>query len=61
MNKKRYKKEDLLRGKTKKFTTTFNPVLWELFVQEVEKEGKKPTHKLENFILEYLEEKGLVE
>jgi len=38
----------------------FNPELWELFKTACEKDNTKPTPKMEKWILNYLDEKGLL-
>ena len=44
--------------KTKAFHTRFNPILWDLFKKLCEEEGTKPTHKLEQLMIEELKRKG---
>lgn len=48
---------NLISNKTKKVTWSFNPKLFNMFRGEAKKEGKKPTRKIEELILIYLEEK----
>ncbi len=49
---------ELTKKKDKKVTMQFNKKLWEMFAQACEEEGKKPTQKIEEFILKYLEDRG---
>jgi hypothetical protein len=49
---------ELTSKKTKKVTLQLNPKLWQMFVDTAKEEGKKPTRKLEELILKYLDEKG---
>jgi len=49
---------ELTKKKDKKVTMQFNRKLWEMFSQACKEDGKKPTQKIEEFILKYLEEKG---
>jgi hypothetical protein len=50
----------LLRNKTKRVNWSFNQELYEMFWREARKEGKKPAHKIEELIINYLEKKGKV-
>ncbi|MEI8388875.1 MAG: hypothetical protein WCG23_03210 [bacterium] len=51
---------ELTRNKTKRTTLMFNPELWKLFKTACEQDNTKPTPKMEKWILNYLEEKGLL-
>lgn len=51
---------DFGRNKTKKVTLAFNPDLYGLFMEEADKENKKPLHKLEDLMVEYLKKKGRI-
>jgi len=51
---------ELTRNKTKRTTLMFNHDLWELFKTACEKDNTKPTTKIEKWILNYLDEKGLL-
>ncbi|KKP40224.1 MAG: hypothetical protein UR30_C0005G0005 [Candidatus Peregrinibacteria bacterium GW2011_GWC2_33_13] len=51
---------ELTSNKTKRTTLMFNPELWELFKTACEKDNTKPTPKMEKWILNYLDEKGLL-
>lgn len=50
----------LLRKKTKRVNWSFNQELYEMLRREARKEGKKPFHKIEELIINYLEKKGKV-
>ena len=49
---------ELTKKKEKKVTMQFNKKLWEMFTQTCGEEGRKPTQKIEELMLKYLEEKG---
>ncbi len=49
---------ELTKKKDKKVTMQFNKKLWDMFTQSCIEEGKKPTQKIEEFILKYLEDRG---
>ena len=49
---------ELTSKKDKRVTMQFNRKLWEMVVEELQKEGIKPTQFFEKCMLKYLEEKG---
>ncbi len=49
---------ELTKKKDRKVTMQFNRKLWKMFSQTCKEEDNKPTQKMEEFILKYLEEKG---
>ena len=50
----------LIRNKTKRVNLTFNPTLWELLEKVCHEEGLSATHKLEDMIINYLDEKKMI-
>ena len=50
----------LTSNKDKRVTMMFNDELWNMFKKACDEQGTKPTPMFENFILSYLEEKGLL-
>lgn len=51
---------NLTSNKTKRTTFMFNPELWELFKKACDSDNIKPTPLMERWILNYIEEKGLL-
>lgn len=51
---------ELTSNKDKRVTLMFNNKLWETFRHQCEKENTKPTPMIENLILKYLDEKGIL-
>ena len=51
---------ELIRNKSKRVNLALNPQLWELFEQCVDNENVAPTHKIEELIIMYLDQNGLL-
>lgn len=51
---------ELTSHKTKRTTLMFNPALWALFKTACELDKTKPTPTIEKWVLNYLDEKGLL-
>ena len=51
----------LIRNKERNAHLLVNPVLWELFRMTCREEGVSANHKISELVLEYLEEKGVLE
>ena len=49
---------ELIRNKTKRVNLAFNPKLWEKLEALAEQEGITPTNKIEDLIINYLEEQN---
>lgn len=52
---------ELLKNKTKRINLAFNPKLWDLFKEACQSEGQSPTSKLEDLIVNFVHEKGLLD
>ncbi len=51
---------ELIRNKSKRVNLALNPQLWDLFEKCVESENVAPTHKIEELIIMYLDQNGLL-
>ena len=60
MNNKTDKIIDLTRNKTKKTSIMQNEELWELFKQACKKNSTTPTLNIEKWIINYIDENGLI-
>lgn len=60
MNKKTEKIIDLTRNKTKKTSIMLNEELWDLFKQASKNNNTTPTLNVEKWIINYLDENGLL-
>ena len=52
---------ELIRNKSKRVNLALNPQLWHLFESCVDKENIAPTHKIEELIISYLDQKGYLD
>ena len=52
---------ELIRNKSKRVNLALNPHLWHLFEICVEKEQVAPTHKIEELIISYLDQQGVLD
>ena len=52
---------ELIRNKTKRVNLALNPQLWVLFEACVAKERVAPTHKIEELIISYLDQQGVLD
>ncbi len=52
---------ELIRNKTKRVNLALNPYLWHMFEECVEKEGILATHKIEELIIGYLDQHGVLD
>ena len=52
---------ELIRNKSKRVNLALNPHLWHLFEECVTREGVVPTHKIEELIITYLDQQGLLD
>jgi hypothetical protein len=52
---------ELIRNKSKRVNLALNPQLWQLFDSAVAKEDVAPTHKIEELIIAYLDQQGMLD
>lgn len=51
---------NLTRNKDRRVTLVVNRELWDLFLQACGEDKTKPTPKIEKWVLDYIDEKGLL-
>jgi len=52
---------ELLKNKTKRINLAFNPKLWQLFKEACKLDGQSPTSKLEDLIVNFVHDQGLLD
>jgi hypothetical protein len=52
---------ELIRNKSKRVNLALNPQLWQLFEAAVVKENVAPTHKIEELMIAYLDQQGMLD
>lgn len=50
----------LIRNKSKRVNLSLNPDLWEMFEKSAKSEGLTSTSKIEELMINYLEDKGKI-